>query len=521
MAAIAHRINSLFLPERRSSYAHSSQVDPRFQKDHRSLLVSRRTRARVPRAPCPSPDASDNTENSKSNESSLNPAGAEARAFNVDKTIAQLAELRSSELSWQASGFDGSASQYDATDPSFRGPSSPPGEGKDVPVGQTSIPVDDLKPARSTKQKGPREGPSARGGKKVPTASRMPFFNLQTVAPASSGTLQKDPKIEKLHIPGSYRSETETSTLHSVQRQSSSDGDESIVEDFRSVSTYGASKPDTEFRSLAVAALKKAKGDDVVEATADLNPRLVKQSSRATLMSTTSMQRGRHMLSKPAVGQSVAGEAAEPIVTPGVGQGLIYSEIQDTLALLQNQQSLESKKPRRESSGVASSADNDATSIMYHPASAESSHSKLSEAMEPSPPADKRPLAESDEESRTSEQAMIPQPLFSSNSLVHRRKSVAPTVIAKTSSADIRSATSNDVLSLGNADGGTAGPVFATTESAPRRSSMLESPIIQMTDKPLEGAPPVPQSHPLPLHDEGGELLESNGIKAHVSTLSL
>ena len=510
MAEVAHRINALLLPERRSSYAHSSHVDSRFHTRLNSFLVSRHTR--IPRAPCPSPDSSDAPGDVNVDEPGSSSTSAGARTFSVDGTIAKLAQPLSSELSLMASGFDGSASQHETPNLSYRRRLSQPEKGDESTVGGNETDVNDLKSNQSTYEKGPGEKRSAAGGAKRATSSRMPFFNLQTVPPASSGVLQKDPRAERLHIPGSYRSETETSSLHSFQRRSSSEGGGFVAEDLEPVSTHGSSTRNADFHSLAVGALNKAKGRDVAGTTPEPNLRPVKRASRETLMSTTSTQYGRHLLSKPAAGQSVAGKVAEPVVTSGVGHGQIYGEIKDTLSLLQDQQALESKK-RSKSRSVVSSADDEAASTIDHPVSARSSRSQLSDLLGPPLPATKDLVDQPDEDPRTPEQVMIPQPLFSSNSLLHRRKSVAPTVVSKTSSADFHSIISRDVPNLSNAQNETVESGFATVEAVPRRSSTIYSPADKKSNNGPGDTTPLPNSYSLV-----GELADSTDANTHESS---
>lgn len=518
MAQVAHRINDLFLPERRSSYAHTSQVDKRFQSRLSSLLLSRHGHGHHPRAPCPSPDSSDTSGDVNTDGSVSSSAWAEVHTLTIDKTIAKLAQLGSSELGLIASGFDGSASQYENPNLSYRRRLSQPERDEDTSTRRDEIPANDSKSNISTHRKPPGKGRHVSSGAKASTGSRVPFFNLQTIPPTSSGAMEIVPKPEKLHIPGSYRSDTETSTLHSFQLQSPSDSNASIAEDIVPVSAQSNPKPNTDFHSLAVGALKKAKDRDVAGITSNPNPRLHREPSQATLMSTTSTQQARHALSKPAAGQSVAGRAAEPIVTPGMGHGQIYSEIQDTLSLYRGLHGLESSEPPNVSSNT-SSTDDEAASIINHPASIRSSISKLSSFPEKSLPAAQYPMDEPDEDSRTPKEGMTSQPLSYSNTLVHRRKSIATTVNSKTSSADIKSIMSRDVSTLDSPKNNVVEPAFTIPDVVANWPPMIDSPTGQEERNSVTIDPkPLPNSRSPSIHERADQSLDADNPKDQVST---
>lgn len=517
MAQVAHRINTLFLPERRSSYAHSSQVDGRFQSRLSSLLLSRHSRGHLPPAPCPSPDSPD-TPGDVNRDGSISSSGwAEAHTPNIDQTIAKLAQLGSNELGLMASGFDGSASQYENPNASYRRRLSQPERDEDTSTRRDEIPVDDSKSNLSTHGNPSGKGRHVSSGAKASTGSRMPFLNYRTIPPTSSGVMETAPKPEKLHIPGSYRSDTETSTLHSFQLQSPFDRSDSIAEDIGPVSTQYNPKPNTDFYSLAVGALKKAKDRDVVGITPNPNPRLHREPSQATLMSTTSTQRARHVLSKPTAGQSVAGTVAEPIVTPGMGHGQIYGEIQDTLSLFKDLHGLESSEPLKISSRTSSMTD-EAASIINHPASIRTSRSKLSDLLEQPLPAAQHSFDEPGEDSRTPEALITPQPLSYPNTLVHRRKSIAPTVTSKTSSADINSIMSRDVSNLDSPKNNFVEPVVAIPEVVANWPSMIDSPTMQEERNNVTiDTKPVPNSHSPSIHEKANESLNATKPKDQVS----
>lgn len=549
MAEVAHRINDLFLPERRSSYAHSSQVDQRSQTSHGSVLLPRRSR--LPRAPFPSLDTSDAPQDVNTDRPGPDSTRLGARTLNTDDTIARLGRRGSSEVSWMASGFDGSASQHEDPNLGHRRRSSQPEMERDIMTGNFDIPVSESKPNQPSSGTLSGQRRQVSGKAKRVTGSRMPVFNLQTIPPTSSEAIERASKPEKLHIPGSFGSETETSTLYSVQLRSPSDKDDSIAEEFRSISNQFNPKPNPDFHSQAVEALKRAKGRDGIEVPVHPLPKLRKESSQATLMSTASTQQTRHALSKPATGQSVAGRVAEPIVTPGMGQGLLYNENQDMLSVLKDLHGPESHQPPSTPSDLSSVDDEDA-SIINHPAS---SHSRLSDLLESSLPSAKDPLDESDEDSRTpeppstpqplptakytvsgseenalttekpltprplptatyavdepneissSEQSLTPQPLPFSNTLLHRRKSVAPIVISKTSSADIGSIMSRDSSNPDNAKKDTIEPAVAASQVVSRRPSSFMNPPIYEKSHALGDKTPSSNPHSQSFHSNAG-----------------
>lgn len=549
MAQVAHRINDLFLPERRSSYAHSSQVDQRSQTSHGSVLLPRR--GRLPRAPCPSPDTSDAPEDVNTGGLGQTFTGLGARKFNTDGTTANLSRRGSSEVSWMASGFDGSASQHENPNLSHRRRSSQPEMERDTTTGKTEIPVSESKPNQLSPGTRLGQGRQVSGKAKRATGPRMPVFNLQTIPPTSSGATERASKLEKLHIPGSFGSETETSTLHSVQLRSPSDKDDSIAEELGPGSNQFNPRPNPDFHSLAVEALKKAKGRDGAEVPVHPIPRLRKEASQATIMSTASTQQARHELSKPVTGHSVAGKVAEPIMTPGMGQGLLYSENQDMLSLLKDLHGPDSNT-LPSTPGDLSSVDDENASVINHPAS---SHSRLSDLLEsPLPPAD-YPLDKADEDSRTpeppstprplptakdtvdkpdenfptpqqpstprplpitkhpvdepdeispSEQSLAPQPLPFSNTLLHRRKSVAPIAISKTSSADISSIISRDSSNPDSIRKDTIEPVVAASQVVSRRPSFMDSPIHRERNHALGDKTPSSKSHSQMFRNKAG-----------------
>lgn len=515
MAQVAHRINGLFLPERRSSYAHSSQVNERSQTRLSSVLLSRQSH--LPRAPCPSPDSSEAPGDVNADGPNSNSTRLGAHTFNVDKTIAKLAQLGSSELSLMASGFDGPASQYENPNLSYRRRSSQPEMEGDTTAGRNEISVNDSKSNQSTHGNHLGQGRHVPGSAKIFTGFRVPFVNLQTIPPASSGAMERGLKPEKLHVPGSFGSETETSTLQSFQLRSPSDEDDSMAEKFGPVSTQPNSEPNADFRSLAVGALRKARDRDVTEIPPDPDSKLRREPSQATLMSTTSTQQARHILSKPATGQSVAGRAAEPILTPGMGHGLLYSENQDMLSLLKDLRGLESNKPAS-ALGNTSSADDEAASIINHPASTRSSRSRLSGLPEPPLPAAKHPIDEPDEDNRTPKQSIAPQPLSFSNTLLHRRKSFAPVVLSKTSSADINSIIPRDISHLESPKNQIVEPVVAVPQMVSSGPPSIDSPIDQEMNHALGDSTPLPNSQSLSLHSKADGAVDTADTKIHVSS---
>ena len=551
MAQVAHRINDLLLPERRSSYAHTSKVEERSPTSHISVLLPRH--GRLPRAPFPSPNTSDAPEDVNADGPDPNSNRFGARTSTVDGSIAKLAQLGSSEVSLMASGFDGSASQHENPSLNYRRRSSQlEMKGNTLP-GQREIPVNEPKSNRSSRGNHPGQGRHVAGSVKRSTGPRMPVFNLQTITPTSSGAIESVSKPEKLHIPGSFGSETETSTLHSFQLRSPSDYDDSVAEEYEPVSNQFSTKPNAEFHSLAVEALKKAKNRDGAEVPPYSISKLRKEPSQATFMSTTSTQQARHVLSKPAAGQSVAGTAAEPMVTPGMGHGLLYSENKDMLSLLKDLHGPENNIPPG-TPGNLSGADDEAASIINHPAFTRSSLSGISDllgsssstvehlveepndnsrtpeqpstpqhlsiakhpvdkpeeisltpeqSLTPQPlPPKKHPAGEPDEISLTPEQPSTPQPLPSSNTLLHRRKSVAPLVISKTSSADISSILSRDSSNLDSLKNDIVEPVIAAPQVVSRRPSLAFSLTHQEWNHALGDSTRLSKSHSPSFHSK-------------------
>lgn len=473
----------------------------------------------------------------------------------MDRTIAKLSRLGSSEVGLMASGFDGSASQHEDPNLSHRRRSSQPEMERATMTRKSEIPVNEPESNQSSHGTHSGQGRQVSGKGKRATGPRMPVFNLQTIPPTSSGAMERASKPEKLHIPGSFGSETETSTLHSVQLRSPSDKEDSPAEEFGPVSNQFNQKPNPDFHSLAVEALKKAKGRDGAEVPPNPIPKLRREPSQATLMSTASAQQARHALSKPAAGQSVASRVAKPIVTPGMGHGLLYSENQDMLSLLKDLHGPESNKPPS-TPGDLSSVDDEAASIINHPASTRSSLSRLSDLPQlplptlespvdepdedsqtpeqPStpqpPPTAKYSVGEPDEDSRTPEypptrqplptvkdsvnepdeisltpeQSLTPQPLPFSNTLLHRRKSVAPIVISKTSSADISSIISRHSSNPDSAKKDIIEPAVATSQVVSSRPSFMDSPIYREKIHALGDKTPLTRSHSQLFHSKAG-----------------
>lgn len=555
MAHIAHRINDLLLPERRSSYAHSSQVDGRSQTTHSSTLLP--SRGRFPQAPRPSPDTSEAPENVNADEPSSNSTRLAARTFIVDGAIAKLTQLGSSEVSLMASGFDGSASQHEDPNLSYRRRPSQLGMKGDVITGKSEVPVNETKSNQISRETPAGQGRYVPGSVKKSTGPRMPVLNLQTIPPTSSGAIERASKSEKLHIPGSFGSETETSTLNSIQLRSPSDEDDSIGEEVRSMSNHFNPSPNADFHSRAVEALKKAKGRDGAGFSPDPISKLRKEPSQATIRSSMSAQQARHALSKPAAGQPIAGRAAEPLMTPGVGQGLLYSENPDMLSLLKDLRGPESNLPPSAPENL-SSVDDEVASIINHPASPRSSYSRLSSSLESLRSTVEHPVEEPDKKSETSEQSSTPhllpaatnppdepddlsltpeqsltprplptvkhshdetdeipltpeqtptpRPLAFSNTLLHRRKSVAPEVISTTSSADISSIVSRDSSNLDTSKDDVVEPVVAVSAKVPSGTSPMDSPISQESNHAISSSTPLSKSHSLSFDNKAGAI---------------
>lgn len=520
MAQVAHRINGLLLPERRSSHAHSSQVDVNFQTRLSSLLLSQH--GRHPRAPCPSPNSTDTPGDFYEGSHSTR---AEAHAFNVNGTIAKLAQLGSNELGLIASGFDGPASQYGDPNLSYRRRLSQP-EIEDTIPRKKDISEDnsDLNQYMNGDSLGqglygsgvvtPKPAPvlSTRPmsiSSKMSTGSRMPFYNLQTIAPG----VAKGQKPEKLHIPGSYQSDTETSTLQSFKTLSPSDRDVSMVDDLMSEPTQSIPHPNAEIRSLAVEALMKTQVRDLAGIPLNPNPRLRKEPSQGTLMSTTSTQHTLHLLSKPAASQLVFGKVAEPIMTPGVGHGHVSSENQQVPSLLKDPHGIESRRPSLTPSNL-SSLDDEGASTINHPASTRSSYSDISNILEPPIAATKHQMYEHDDDPLTPDQAKTPQPLHFPNVLLNRRKSVAPSVISKTSSADIRNIITPDVPNFDSARTSVVGPAFEIPgKLVPYQTSIISSSKGKEKKLSLEEGTSALSSHSLPINGKSDTALDVTSIQ--------
>ncbi len=522
MAKVSHRINGLFLPERRSSYAHSSRVDESFQARLASLLLSRH--GRLPRAPCPSPDPADTSGDIDSNGlgSISSPAGP--YTSNVDSTIAKLAELGSSELGLIASGFDGPASQYENPNLSYRRRSSQPEVEEGTSTRKIEVSANDSNSNQFM------DGNHLEGGLHVPgsmaaqpapsrqisisprlsSGPHLPLYTRKPIPPARLGGIEKTPKAEKLHIPGSYRSDTETSTLQSLQLPSPSDRDGSLAEDFISESAQANSKPNAEFHSVA---------RDVAGATPHLNLGRRKEPSQEPVMSSASIQQAHPPLTKPAPGQWVVGRIVEPILTPRKGHSQVCGENQEMFSLLKQLPGLESSQlvdtPRN-----MSSVDDEAASTINHPASTRSSCSKLSGKLDSPLPAAKHPMKESEDDSLITEQAKTPQPLHFSNTLLHRRKSVAPFVISKTSSADINSFISSDFSNPDSVMKTNAEPVGGKPQGTLQdQPSMRDSSTGQEKDNLRSDILPLSNSHSLPSNEKADKALDTTNTESHVGIL--
>lgn len=369
MAQVAHRIEAPLRPEQYHNYAISSRVDEDLSKRIRSLLVAHNGH-HTPKAPCPSPDFSyfghDSVEN-RSSYSSISPLHED---LGVAKTIAKLMLLESREPVVVASRYDGPAGQVEGLNNDYHSnqPSQPDVDqdasvrreetkNSNEPSGLNFLTdVDQI--GRLNRRSDSSATLSTVGSPSRPmsisskrsTASRAPVFNLRTVPLHTSRQAEVPFKPKLQHVPGSF--ETEGSTAEGFMTPSSrlTDGStpESRVAELPQ--PYLESKP--ERRSRAVEALTNVRGHDALDNALHSKPLLRKEPSVSTLGSTTSTLPSHHPPSKIFAAQSNLGEAAEPIMTPGIGEGRSYSKVLEPLPRLGEDKRKKDGKPQLGSSGV-------------------------------------------------------------------------------------------------------------------------------------------------------------------------
>ena len=116
------------------------------------------------------------------------------------------------------------------------------------------------------------------------------------------------------------------------------------------------------------------------------------------------------------------------------------------------------------------------------------------------------------------EQSLTPQPLPFSNTLLHRRKSVAPTVISKTSSADISSIISRDSSNLDSTKKNIVEPVVAASQVVSRRPSFMDSPVYQERNHVLGDTSPLSKSRSQSFPNKTGGAPDVDETKTHESS---
>lgn len=344
MAEVARLIEAPLKSERYSDHAVSSMVDEELSTRIRSLLAARDGH-HLPKAPCPSPDFDYSVYGRDGHYPSYPFINPRSNSFSVAKTIAKLALLKPQGANMVPSVYDGPAGQIEDNDKdgSHEHPSQPKPDQATV-VGQQDTTKSKAPPGLSHLASGVQNGRSHRrsdGPGTLPTVdspsravsisskrstrSRMPVYALRTVPPHSSHLAETPLEPEAQHIPGSFQTESQTSTPRGFQTPPEALDARSISEHSLAEPTYPYLEPAPGMHSRAVEALNKARGHVSLDSTLDSGS-LRRQPSLSTLGSTTSTAQSYRPPSRLFVGQSNFSDAAEPVMTPGSGEGHRYSE---------------------------------------------------------------------------------------------------------------------------------------------------------------------------------------------------
>lgn len=341
MAEVARPIESL-KSEHYSDLAFSTSVDEDLSTRIRSLFAARDGH-HLPKAPCPSPDFAYDPGADHPGYPSINPR---FKTLHVAKTVAKLALLESQLPTTVPSRYDGPAGQIEDSD--TEGPRENPSHlksdrdtvfGREVTTkSQTPAGLSYLESEVQNGRAHHRsDGPSAISTADSPSRpvsvsskrsmrSPMPVYSLRTVPPHSSHLTEAPLTPEVEYVAGNFQTPSETSTLRGFQTPPEAFDARSISERSVTGPTHPYLEPAPEMHSRAIEALTKARGQDSLDNALHSRSLLRREPSLSTLGSTTSTAKSFRPPSRLFVGQSNFSEAAEPLMTPGSGEGHRYTE---------------------------------------------------------------------------------------------------------------------------------------------------------------------------------------------------
>ncbi|KAI4169053.1 MAG: hypothetical protein LQ343_005986 [Gyalolechia ehrenbergii] len=267
--AIRRQPGSTTAPDQRSE---PTRVDNDIRSRTWSLLALPNEK-RSPSAPCPTPAGARTAANSEDDEVSV----SSGRADNHGSAHLKPSFLRAANPEPFASNYDGPAGHVAESVPNGTPKRSAQngigndlvaeGDGRSVSATQKSPAMDPLSRSRrslrelssKTDADGPRRVRSTISKTKTPTNPRRSLYNLKPTSSADSQPVEKrsrraveDPKLRMNHVPGSFRSEYETSIRDSRSPSPSSTNSYTTVtvhplqgRSFESVSSRGLSNNDT------------------------------------------------------------------------------------------------------------------------------------------------------------------------------------------------------------------------------------------------------------------------------------
>ena len=329
MEKVARRTDAPLVPER--GLTTSSAVDADLRDRVRSLLISR-NRKYPPRTPCNTPDYNYQARHPDENQLGLSSALPQNYTFSPAQAIAKLTRLKYEASDMGATRFDGPAGQIgaDDADTSLRRPTQPNrqnGRGSTVEghrshassglnqrsqvdvLGREAF-IDNLKRTNS-------------GTSKASTATRKPRFHLRTVPPAFD--VNKVTRPTPLHVPGSYESEVpnKQEQVSQVTSRISDNRSEIMSEDPLPVPKHAGFGDGSPHRAIDVLT-KVAEHDHLVTDRSGLV--LYKAASQEKLRLTSSIKQSQNLLLEPRAGESVAGQAAQPVLKSNAGHGLLRDD---------------------------------------------------------------------------------------------------------------------------------------------------------------------------------------------------
>lgn len=329
MADVARRSIGPVLPERHSSYAHSSALDDNAINRVRSLLVSR-VGHHPSQKTCPSPETTCVPLNPCSKELGLSLFDVKPETSEVGQSAEKASPIELQEQVFGAVSFNGPVSrskEYNLKNHS-RFPSQPD------PAKKSHLRIGESKPDRSSSQDDlGHQGLLSQGlyptgnleieslsrsstrpismSSKRSVTSRMPINNFRTNAPSALHGLDEYSKSEILHVPGSYQPEVDTNIP-----QSPKDG--SLKEHHLPDSLQTQSKLDLNHHPQAAEALIKARNHDCGKIRSHSNQSLRKERDQTALRYTTSTFQSNYTFSVQITDSPSLAQVAEPILTSGI-----------------------------------------------------------------------------------------------------------------------------------------------------------------------------------------------------------